>query len=166
MIVVIEGYNSWLAVRLCRRFWHYRSYTVRTKVQNPRHLACACSPVNGHTYPRAPWIARSGIRPTYARARWIARVSFFACFHAISLERSRFGKMRHITIDLLVVHNPMVPLIGRLVACTARTRADRQTDRTTTVTLAANARRGLIISPNDCGWVAVVGSAVRLCRRL
>ena len=45
------------------------------------------------TYARAPWIVRSGKRPTYARARWIARVSFFTCFHTISLERSRFGKI-------------------------------------------------------------------------
>ena len=66
-------------------------------------------------------------RPTYARSRWTARVSFFAGFHGIlSLER----------IHLLVVHNPLVPLIGRLVACSSRTRADRQTDR--------HARRGLI----------------------
>ena len=36
---------------------------------------------------------RQNNTPTYARARWIARVRFFACFHAISLERSRFGKI-------------------------------------------------------------------------
>ena len=58
-----------------------------------------------------------------------------------------FRENRHVNIHLLVVHNPLVPLNGRLVACSARTRADRQTDRqtdrTTTVTLAAHARRGL-----------------------
>ena len=69
-----------------------------TKMQNPRrpwHLADAHAlrQTVSHTYARAPWIARSGKRPTYARAQWIARVSFFACFHAISLERSRFGKI-------------------------------------------------------------------------
>ena len=60
-----------------------------------RHLADAHAlrKTVSPTYARAPWIACSGKRPTYARARWIARVSFFACFHAISLEHSRFGKI-------------------------------------------------------------------------
>ena len=44
--------------------------------------------------------------------------------------------------------NPLVSLIGRLVARSGRKRGNRQTDRqndkTTTVTLAAHARRGLI----------------------
>ena len=38
----------------------------------------------------------------------------------------------------------LVSLIGRLVACTARISVDRQTDRPSTVTLAAHARRGLM----------------------
>ena len=101
-----------------------------------RHLADAHAPANGITHIRACAMDRAPAL-TYAHARWIARVDFFACFHAISLERSCFG---HVNIHLLVVHNPLVPLIGRLVACSARTRADRQT---TTVTLAAHARRGL-----------------------
>ena len=46
--------------------------------------------------------------------------------------------------------NPLVSLIGRLVARSGRKRGNRQTDRqndkTTTVTLAAHARRGLIIA--------------------
>ena len=49
--------------------------------------------------------------------------------------------------------NPLLSLIGRLVARSGRKRGNRQTDRqtdrqndkTTTVTLAAHARRGLII---------------------
>ena len=93
------------------------------------------------TYARAPWIAASDApandTPTYAHAPWIARVRFFACFHAISLETR---ENCHVNIHLLVVHNPLIPLIGRLVACSARTRADRQT----TVTLAAHVRRRLI----------------------
>ena len=48
--------------------------------------------------------------------------------------------------------NPLVSLIGRLVARSGRKRGNRQTDRqtdrqndkTTTVTLAAHARRGLM----------------------
>ena len=61
-----------------------------------------------------------------------------ACFHGISLER---------------VLNPLVSLMGRLVACSARISVDRQTDslqyihreteRLYTVTLTAHARRGL-----------------------
>ena len=45
--------------------------------------------------------------------------------------------------------NPLLSLIGRLVARSGRKRGNRQTDRqndrTTTITLAAHARRGLII---------------------
>ena len=41
-------------------------------------------------------------------------------------------------------------LISRLVACSARIFADRQTHRTTTVTLAAHARRGLIT------WLVII----------
>ena len=45
--------------------------------------------------------------------------------------------------------NPLLSLIGRLVARSGRKRGNRQTDRqndkTTTVTFAAHARRGLII---------------------
>ena len=42
--------------------------------------------------------------------------------------------------------NPLVSVIGRLVACSGRKRGNRQTDgmtKTTTVTLAAHARPGL-----------------------
>ena len=51
----------------------------------------------------------------------------------------------------LVALKLFVSLISRLVACSARIVADKQTDtqtqthRTTTVTLAAHARRGLIM---------------------
>ena len=45
--------------------------------------------------------------------------------------------------------NPLLSLIGRLVARSGRKRGNRQTDRqndrTTTITLAAHARRGLIM---------------------
>ena len=71
----------------------------------------------------------------------IMHIGFLACFHAISLERSRFSKIA--TLFFL-----LVSLISRLEACSARIDADkqtnRQTHRTTTVTLAAHARRGLI----------------------
>ena len=74
---------------------------------------------------------------------------FFACFHAISLERSCFSKISTLLFLALKV---LVLLISRLVTCSARIvvdrqtgkQTDRQTHRTTTVTLTAHARRGLI----------------------
>ena len=68
----------------------------------------------------------------------IMHIGFFACFQGISLERSRFLFI----IQAHVVLKPLVSLIGRLVACSART--DRQTDKPTTVTLAVHACWGLI----------------------
>ena len=55
-----------------------------------------------------------------------------------------------------VVLKPLVLLIGRLVACSSRISVDRQahreTDKPTTVTLAAHACRGvIIISRTTCG---------------
>ena len=84
---------------------------------------------------------RQTVSPTYARAPWIAPLTHI---RACAMDRSRklfrlfsrhisgtqsFRENRHIVVHLLVVHNPLVPLIGHLVACSARTRADRQTDR-------------------------------------
>ena len=81
------------------------------------------------TYARAPWIAGSGKRYTHIRACAMGRSR--KLFHLFSHTSGTqlFRENRHVYIHLLVVHNPLVPLIGRLVACSARTRADRQTDR-------------------------------------
>ena len=94
------------------------------------------------------------------RARYIAswrgrvrdrpHVGFFACFHTISLERSRFRKIA----TLYPCSRCLQPLGAThwpIVACSARTGADRQTaDRlTSTVTLAAHARRGLITEESE-----------------
>ena len=46
----------------------------------------------------------------------ITHIGFFACFHAISLERSRFSELKL-----------LVSLMGRLVACSARIVVYRQT---------------------------------------
>ena len=77
----------------------------------------------------------------------IMHIGFFACFYAISLERSRFSEIATFFLALVAL-KLLVSLISRLVACSARIVADRQTDRqthrTTTVTLAAHAHRGLI----------------------
>ena len=76
-------------------------------------------------------------------------IGFLACFHAISLERSRFSKNRHVIFLALVALKLLVSLMSRLVACSPRIVVDRQTDkqthRRTTVTLAAHARLGLIM---------------------
>ena len=69
----------------------------------------------------------------------IMHVGFLACFHAISLECSRFSKNRHVIFLALVALKLLVLRISRLVE-------RRQTHRTTTVTLAAHARRGWIAS--------------------
>ena len=66
-----------------------------------------------------------------------------------------FQQNCHITFHALVALKLLVSLISRLVACSARIVVDRQTDKQTnrqthrpsTVTLAAHARRGLIIQP-------------------
>ena len=42
-----------------------------------------------------------------------------------------FQENSHVNINVLVAQNPLVPLIGRLVACSARTRTDRRTDKQT-----------------------------------
>ena len=66
--------------------------------------------------------------PERARARSTARL-LFRLFSRHTSGTQSFQENRHVSIHLLVVHNPFVPLIGRLVACSARTRGDRQTDR-------------------------------------
>ena len=64
-----------------------------------------------------------------------------------------FQQNRQFNFRALVALKMLVSLISRLVACSPRIVVDKQTDRqtdrhthrTTTVTLAAHARRGLII---------------------
>ena len=78
----------------------------------------------------------------------ILHIGFLASFHAISPERSGFSKIATLVFQALVALKLLVSLMSRLVARSARIVVDRQTDkqthRTTTVTLAAHARRGLI----------------------
>ena len=81
-------------------------------------------------------------------------ISILACslgFHAITFERSTF---RYFKNQASVALNPLVSLFGRLVARSARIsgtgqtdgRTDGKTDRPSTVTLAAHARRGSMLS--------------------
>ena len=55
-------------------------------------------------------------------------ISFFDCFHAISPECSGFSKIAQVHFLALVALKLLVPLISRLVACSA---TDRQTNRHT-----------------------------------
>ena len=131
------------------------------RVPRPRlvaisHRLASCVIVSGfraaldlNTYP-----LRNLIRPRCAeRAKpgrgkpvLIMHIGFFACFHTISLERSCFSKIASLFLALVALKQ-LVSLIRCLVACSARIVVDRQTDthRTTTVTLAAHACRGLTI---------------------
>ena len=75
-------------------------------------------------------------------------ILLFSLFsHHISRTQS-FQQNRHISFPALVALNLLVSLISRLVARSAKIVVDKQTNkqthRTTTVTLAAHARRGLI----------------------
>ena len=86
-------------------------------------------------------------KPGRGKPVLIMHIGVFACFHAITLERNRFSKIATL---VFVVLKLLVSLISRLVACSARIRrqTDRhtvQTHRTTTITLATHARRGLIM---------------------
>ena len=107
------------------------------------------------TYPLSNFIRpRCAERAKRGRGKpvLIMHIGFLACFHAISLECSRFSKIATLFFPALVALNLLVSLISRLVACSARIVADKQTGkqtdkqthRTTTVTLATHARRGLI----------------------
>ena len=84
--------------------------------------------------------------------------NLFVCFCYMPPQGScnRASENRLVNFQVRVVLKPLVSLISHLVACSARvsvdththTQTDRQTDRQTdkpTVTLAAHARRGLIM---------------------
>ena len=60
----------------------------------------------------------------------IMHIGFLACFHTISLERSRFSKIASF-FRALVALKMLVSLISRLVGCSPRIVVDRQTDRQT-----------------------------------
>ena len=81
-------------------------------------------------------------------AALISILAFSLVFHTIAFEHSRFTKIVFKN-KASVALNPLVPLFGHLVACSARISADRQTDththththRASTVTLAAHAHQ-------------------------
>ena len=81
----------------------------------------------------------------------IMHIGFFSCFHAISLEHSRFSKIA--TLFSCPCSTEAVGIAHKPVACSARIVVDRQIHRTTTVTLAAHARQGLIIEYQLCSII-------------
>ena len=91
--------------------------------------------LNLDTYPLSNFI-----RPRFAkRAKrgrgkpvLIMHIGFFACFHTISLERSRYSKIATLGFLALAALKLLVSLISRLAACSAIIVVDnRQTDRHT-----------------------------------
>ena len=124
------------------------------------HRLASCTIVSGfraaldlNTYP-----LRNLIRPRCAerakpgRGKPVLIIYAYWLFSLFSRHISRtqsFQQNRHVFFLALVALKLLVSLMSRLVACSPRIVVDRQTDRqthsTTTVTLAAHARRGLII---------------------
>ena len=110
---------------------------VRRPHRRPSYLSRAsCVIVSGFTaaldldtYP-----LRNLIRPRCAdRAKrgrgkpvLIMHIGFLACFHAISLERSRFSKIALFFLALVAL-KLLVSLISRLVACSPRIVVDTHT---------------------------------------
>ena len=87
-------------------------------------------------------------KPGRGKPVLIMHIGFFASFSRHISRTQSFQQNRHIVFLALVALKLLVSLISRLVACSARIVVDRQTDRqthrTTTVTLAAHAGGGLI----------------------
>ena len=72
---------------------------------------------------------------------------FFFFFHSISPERSCFGNINFFIYHTLVVLKPMVSLVGRPIACSARIAVDRQT-HTHTQTKYCNPRCACMLTVN------------------
>ena len=86
-----------------------------------------------YTYPLSNLIhppCAERAKPGRGQPVLIMHIGFFACFHAIPLERSRFSKSP-LFFHTLVALKLLVSLISRLVACSARIVVDTQTDRHT-----------------------------------
>ena len=108
------------------------------------------------TYPLSNFIrprCAERAKPGRGKPVLIMHIGFLACFHAISLERSRFSKIaRQFHFRALVALKMLVSLISRLVACSARIVVDRQTDRHT---------ERLQCSPHSHIWSYIVHVCIR-----
>ena len=110
---------------------HWEQREQRSKATEERHSSFpSCR--NHVGYAHAPDMTRARQRslPAMARARSIERWLFRLFSRHISGTQT-FQENRHININVLIAQKPLVPLIGRLVTCSARTRMDRRTDRQT-----------------------------------
>ena len=67
---------------------------------------------------RRRWAERA--KPGRGKPVLIMHIGFFACFHAISLERSGLSKIATLLFHTFVALKLVVSLISRLVACSAR----------------------------------------------
>ena len=110
---------------------HWEQREQRSKVTEERHSCLpGCQILCNHVaYAHAPDMTRVRQRslPVMARARSMARW-LFHLFSRHIFGTQLFQENRHINI---IAQMPLVPIIGRLVACSARTRTDRRTDRQT-----------------------------------
>ena len=137
-----------------------RSPRPRLVATSHRLATCSCVIVSRFrtaldldTYPLSNFIRpRCAERAKRGRGKQVLDHYAYWLFSLFSRHISRtqsFQQNRHIIFPALVALNLLVSLINRLVACSARIIADKQTDkqthRTTTVTLATHVRRGLIM---------------------
>ena len=79
---------------------------------------------------------------------WVTKLDPRRCQFLLP-ERSRFSQIGHIIFRAVVALKTSVPFTCRFIACSSRIKVcqtDTQTDRPSTVTLAAHARRGLIMT--------------------
>ena len=83
------------------------------------------------TYPPSNFIRRrcaERAKPSRGKPVFIMHIGFFACFHVIFLQRSRFSEI--VTFFLALVElKLLLSLISRLVDCSARIVGDRQAGR-------------------------------------
>ena len=131
-----SSHDTTLRTYLSQLLIHWEQSEQRSKVTEERHSNCPA--VGNHVaYAHAPDITR---------ARACAIDGKLAFSLAISLERSRFRKIATLKSMFSLFKSRWC----HSFACSERTRADRQTcretERPSTVTLAAHAHRGLTIA--------------------
>ena len=74
---------------------------------------------------------------------WVTKRGLRQCLFLLP-GRSSFSQIGHIIFRALVALKTSVPFVCRFVSCSSRIKVNRQTDRPSTVTLAAHALRGII----------------------
>ena len=111
-------------LRASKRVWLRETRLVATS-----HRLASCVIVSRFrtaldldTYPLSNIRPRCAERAKRSRGKpvLIMHIGFLACFHAISLERSRFSKIACLLFRTLVALKMLVSLVSRLVACSPR----------------------------------------------